>query len=109
MFSDFDAHLVLTRAQRVRTAMFPETLAERETLALSDSQSNVQRLTEPSHLLNNAIVHLINYQDDAELAKRAMPELIKLLTDDDQVISYMLIYHTLIRMRSKKFFKNVFI
>ncbi|XP_053531280.1 junction plakoglobin [Ictalurus punctatus] len=84
--ADFDAQLVLTRAQRVRAAMFPETLAERETLALSDSQSNVQRLTEPSHLLNNAIVHLINYQDDAELAKRAMPELIKLLTDDDQVV-----------------------
>lgn len=70
--------------------MFPETLAERETLALSDSQSNVQRLTEPSHLLNNAIVHLINYQDDAELAKRAMPELIKLLTDDDQVYANQL-------------------
>ncbi|KAF4073508.1 hypothetical protein AMELA_G00243910 [Ameiurus melas] len=84
--ADFEAQLVLTRAQRVRVAMFPETLAERETLALSDSQSNVQRLTEPSHLLNNAIVHLINYQDDAELAKRAMPELIKLLTDDDQVV-----------------------
>lgn len=78
--------MVLTRAQRVRAAMFPETLAEREALAHSDSQSNVQRLTEPSHLLNNAIVHLINYQDDAELAKRAMPELIKLLTDDDQVL-----------------------
>ncbi|XP_053349472.1 junction plakoglobin-like isoform X2 [Clarias gariepinus] len=84
--ADFDAQLVLTRAQRVRAAMFPETLAERETLATSDSQSNVQRLTEPSHLLNKAIVHLINYQDDAELAKRAMPELIKLLTDDDQVV-----------------------
>lgn len=70
--------------------MFPETLADRETLAPSDSQSNVQRLTEPSHLLNNAIVHLINYQDDAELAKRAMPELIKLLTDDDQVYTNQL-------------------
>lgn len=88
--SDFDAQLVLTRAQRVRAAMFPETLAEHETLTLSDSLSNVQRLTEPSHLLNNAIVHLINYQDDAELAKRAMPELIKLLTDDDQVYTNQL-------------------
>ncbi|KAI5609474.1 junction plakoglobin [Silurus asotus] len=84
--ADFDTQLVLTRTQRVRAAMFPETSAERETLARSDSQSNVQRLTEPSHLLNNAIVHLINYQDDAELAKRAVPELIKLLTDDDQVV-----------------------
>ena len=48
-------------------------------------QTNVQRLAEPSQLLKNAIVHLINYQDDAELATRAVPELTKLLGDDDQV------------------------
>lgn len=49
-------------------------------------QSNVQRLAEPSQLLKTAIVHLINYQDDAELATRAVPELTKLLADDDPVL-----------------------
>ena len=86
---DLDAQFSLTRAQRVRAAMFPETLVEGEAaLAVQpepDQQSNVQRLAEPSHLLKTAIVHLINYQDDAELATRAVPELTKLLGDDDPV------------------------
>lgn len=47
--------------------------------------TNVQRLAEPSQMLKTAIVHLINYQDDAELATRAVPELTKLLNDEDQV------------------------
>ena len=88
--ADMDAQYTLTRAQRVRAAMFPETLAEGEA-ALSSTQgepgqqTNVQRLAEPSQLLKTAIVHLINYQDDADLATRAVPELTKLLADDDQV------------------------
>lgn len=69
--------------------MFPETLVEGEAAmpVQSDStqQSNVQRLAEPSQLLKTAIVHLINYQDDAELATRAVPELTKLLADEDPV------------------------
>lgn len=69
--------------------MFPETLVEGEAAmpvqADPTQQSNVQRLAEPSHLLKTAIVHLINYQDDAELATRAVPELTKLLADDDPV------------------------
>uniref|UniRef100_A0AAR2KZ63 Junction plakoglobin n=1 Tax=Pygocentrus nattereri TaxID=42514 RepID=A0AAR2KZ63_PYGNA len=80
----------LTRAQRVRAAMFPETLVEGEstlpTQTDPDQQTNVQRLAEPSQLLKTAIVHLINYQDDAELATRAVPELTKLLADEDQVV-----------------------
>uniref|UniRef100_A0A671PHS0 Junction plakoglobin-like n=1 Tax=Sinocyclocheilus anshuiensis TaxID=1608454 RepID=A0A671PHS0_9TELE len=36
--------------------------------------------------LKAAIIHLINYQDDAELATRAIPELTKLLNDEDQVV-----------------------
>lgn len=47
--------------------------------------TNVQRLAEPSQQLKTAIIHLINYQDDAELATRAVPELTKLLNDEDQV------------------------
>lgn len=80
----------LTRAQRVRAAIFPETV-EGSTTILSTTQTdasqmtNVQRLAEPSQMLKAAIIHLINYQDDAELATRAMPELTKLLNDEDQV------------------------
>ena len=69
--------------------MFPETLVEGEAAMPVQSdptqQSNVQRLAEPSQLLKTAIVHLINYQDDAELATRAVPELTKLLGDEDPV------------------------
>lgn len=80
----------MTRAQRVRAAMFPETL-ESGTAILStqtdaSQMTNVQRLAEPSQMLKAAIVHLINYQDDAELATRAVPELTKLLNDEDQVM-----------------------
>uniref|UniRef100_A0A3B3ZF69 Uncharacterized protein n=1 Tax=Periophthalmus magnuspinnatus TaxID=409849 RepID=A0A3B3ZF69_9GOBI len=81
-----DPQLSLTRAQRVRAAMFPETLAPGEGVHSDGAQSHVQRLAEPSQLLKNAIVHLIHYQDDAELATRAVPELTKLLSDDDPVV-----------------------
>lgn len=95
LFSDLDAQYSLTRAQRVRAAMFPETLVEGEAAMPVQSdptqQSNVQRLAEPSQLLKTAIVHLINYQDDAELATRAVPELTKLLADDDPVFFKMTI------------------
>ncbi|XP_068192116.1 junction plakoglobin-like [Antennarius striatus] len=88
--TDLEGQYSLTRAQRVRAAMFPETLVEGEAAMPvqldSTQQSNVQRLAEPSQLLKTAIVHLINYQDDAELATRAVPELTKLLADDDPVV-----------------------
>ncbi|KAG8006637.1 Catenin beta-1, partial [Nibea albiflora] len=78
--TDLDAQYSLTRAQRVRAAMFPETLVEGEAAMPVQSdptqQSNVQRLAEPSQLLKTAIVHLINYQDDAELATRASPAMV---------------------------------
>lgn len=81
----------MTRAQRVRAAMFPETLEEGTTILSTQTDpsqmTNVQRLAEPSQLLKTAIIHLINYQDDAELATRAVPELTKLLNDEDQVMS----------------------
>ncbi|XP_037328133.1 junction plakoglobin a [Pungitius pungitius] len=85
---DVDAHY--TRAQRVRAAMFPETLESGTTIISTQTDpsqmTNVQRLAEPSQMLKTAIVHLINYQDDAELATRAVPELTKLLNDEDQVV-----------------------
>lgn len=69
--------------------MFPETLELGSTMLSiptdPSEMTNVQRLAEPSQMLKMAIIHLINYQDDAELATRAVPELTKLLNDEDQV------------------------
>ncbi|MEQ2193911.1 hypothetical protein XENOCAPTIV_017619 [Xenoophorus captivus] len=69
--------------------MFPESLEEGTTILSTQTDqsqmTNVQRLAEPSQMLKTAIVHLINYQDDAELATRAIPELTKLLNDEDQL------------------------
>lgn len=80
---------ITTRSHRVRAAMFPETLESGSTMLSTPKDpaemTNVQRLAEPSQMLKTAIVHLINYQDDAELATRAVPELTKLLNDEDQV------------------------
>ncbi|KAM3865289.1 junction plakoglobin a [Diretmus argenteus] len=88
--ADLEAQFTLTRAQRLRAAMFPETLGEGMTILSTQTDpsqmTNVQRLAEPSQLLKTAIIHLINYQDDAELATRAVPELTKLLNDEDQVV-----------------------
>ncbi|XP_001647517.3 catenin beta [Nematostella vectensis] len=81
---------VSTRSQRIRQAMFPETLEEGAQIPStqfdSTSSTAVQRLAEPSLMLKQAVVNLINYQDDADLATRAIPELAKLLNDDDQVV-----------------------
>ncbi|KAA0710279.1 Catenin beta-1 [Triplophysa tibetana] len=87
---DMDGQYAMTRAQRVRAAMFPETLDESMQITSTQFDSahptNVQRLAEPSQMLKHAVVNLINYQDDAELATRAIPELTKLLNDEDQVV-----------------------
>lgn len=79
-----------TRSQRVRAAMFPETMDEGMEIPSTQFDPNqatsVQRLAEPSQMLKHAVVNLINYQDDADLATRAIPELIKLLNDEDLVV-----------------------
>ena len=90
LISDMNQQLNQTRSQRVRAAMFPETLEEGieiPSTQLDPTQPTaVQRLAEPSQMLKHAVVNLINYQDDADLATRAIPELIKLLNDEDQVV-----------------------
>ncbi|XP_032802467.1 catenin beta-1-like isoform X1 [Petromyzon marinus] len=87
---DAESHFASTRAQRIRAAMFPETLEEGaqapSTQFDAEQPTNVQRLAEPSQMLKQAVVNLINYQDDAEVATRAIPELTKLLNDDDPVV-----------------------
>ena len=86
-----ETQYAMTRAQRVRAAMFPESLEAGTTILSTQTEqsqmTNVQRLAEPSQLLKTAIIHLIIYQDDAELATRAVPELTKLLNDEDQVMA----------------------
>lgn len=72
--SDMNQQLSQTRSQRVRAAMFPETLEEGieiPSTQLDPAQPTaVQRLAEPSQMLKHAVVNLINYQDDADLATR---------------------------------------
>ena len=89
-FDEMQHQLSQTRSERVRAAMFPETLDEGMEIPstqLEPSQPTaVQRLAEPSQMLKTAVVNLIHYQDDADLATRAIPELIKLLNDVDQVV-----------------------
>lgn len=76
------------RAHRIRTAMFPESIDENEELNTNpvNSNSSLQRLAEPAQMLKHAVSNLINYRDDAEMAARALPELMKLLNDEDQVV-----------------------
>lgn len=74
LFPDMNQQLSQTRSQRVRAAMFPETLEEGieiPSTQLDPAQPTaVQRLAEPSQMLKHAVVNLINYQDDADLATR---------------------------------------
>jgi len=65
-FSDMNVQLNQTRSQRVRAAMFPETLEEGfqipSTQIHRDQSTAVQRLAEPSQMMKHAVVNLINYQ-----------------------------------------------
>ena len=70
-----------TRSQRVKAAMFLET--QDEGLEIPSTQLDpaqpiaVQSLSEPSQMLKHAMVNLITYHDDADLATRAIHELIR--------------------------------
>lgn len=90
---DMNTQLNQTRSQRVRAAMFPETVEEGMNIPSTqfDPQqaTAVQRLSEPSQMLKHAVSNLVNYQDDADLATHAIPELISLLNDEDNhVVSH---------------------
>lgn len=86
-----------TRSQRIRAAMFPESLEDygyqHPQNGNGQSSSNngmrptaVQKLSQPTNKLKTAIVHLINYQEDADVTIKAIPELIKLLNDDERPV-----------------------
>lgn len=63
---DMNQQLNQTRSQRVRAAMFPETLEEGMEIPSTQfdptQPTAVQRLSEPSQMLKHAVVNLINYQ-----------------------------------------------
>lgn len=66
LFVAMNQELNQTRSQRIRAAMFPETLEEGiqipSTQIHPDQPTAVQRLSEPSQMLKHAVVNLINYQ-----------------------------------------------
>ena len=63
---EMNQQLNQTRSQRVRAAMFPETLEEGiqipSTQIHPDQPTAVQRLADPLQMLKHAVVNLINYQ-----------------------------------------------
>ena len=63
---EMNQQLNQTRSNRVRAALFPETLEEGvqipSTQVNPEQPTAVQRLTEPSQMLKCAVVNLINYQ-----------------------------------------------
>lgn len=65
-FVQVNRQLNQTRSQRVRDAMFPETLDEGMQIPQPqlhpDQPTAVQRLSEPSQMLKHAVINLINYQ-----------------------------------------------
>lgn len=88
-FGDMSNHLNQTSTQRVAAAMYPEALdgdLQIPSTQFTGQQTAVQRLSEPSQMLRHAVVNIINYQDDADLASEALPELIKLLNDADNSV-----------------------
>uniref|UniRef100_A0AAR2L7V5 Junction plakoglobin n=1 Tax=Pygocentrus nattereri TaxID=42514 RepID=A0AAR2L7V5_PYGNA len=71
--------------RNIPTLVFHSDLDSNLDSPLSDLDGQYS-LTRAQRVRATAIVHLINYQDDAELATRAVPELTKLLADEDQVV-----------------------
>ena len=75
-----------TGAQRIRPAIFPETLDDGgneqiQLLTRIGKPSAVQRLAAPSQMLKTAVLDQVKYVDDA-IAAQAIPEILKLLNDE---------------------------
>lgn len=89
MFLDIGNQYFSTRGQRVRAAMFPETMDEGTeipaTQLTEEELTAVEKLAEPSQLLKHAVSNIVNYQSDAENAVRIIPDLIRWLQDKDEV------------------------
>lgn len=104
-----NGQLSSTRAQRVRAAIFPEFFGNdssngHESLMINGHGSTVDKLLEPSQLLKNAVIDIINYKEDAEMTEKALPELIRLLTDSDPAVAGQaaLILHSLAKKEASR-------
>ncbi|CAF1250352.1 unnamed protein product [Adineta steineri] len=110
-----NAHLNSTRAQRIRAAIFPEITDDNISNCLTSSPipttqylngqtTAVQKLCESSQLLKNAVADIINYKDDAEITEKALPELLRLINDNDPIIAGQasLVLHTLAKKESSR-------
>jgi len=99
-----EEHYVSTRSERLRQAMYPETMVGGENMAPStqfdNQQTAVQKLTQPSRTLKEAVVNLINFQDDADSAAKVLPELTSILLGPNEEDAEKAV--EMIQMLSKK-------
>lgn len=76
-----------SRADRVRAALFPETVGDPSKIPSlqmhRDVPTAIQFLSPPCLELRDAIADIINYQLDADFAQKFIPEIVKLLGDPD--------------------------
>lgn len=98
-----------TPSQRIRAAMFPETIEEGMNIPPTqfDPQQQQQQQQQPPNIqrgvsgemYKHAVANLINYQDEANLVTHVIPELIKLLNDEntDTVSHAAMVAHQLSR------------
>ena len=83
---------VNSQSERMRNTIFSEPIVARDvmtpvqTTQFNNQQSSTQKVSQPSQTLKDAVVNLMNYQDDAEVAAKVMPDLQGLLNDDDKDI-----------------------
>lgn len=89
--NDMGPHMGQGRQHPMHPQMFPEAMDDGIPLTPGNGAKlmpdvGMGQAPEPSQMLKHAVVNLINYQDDAAIAQCAIPELTKLLTDEDQVV-----------------------
>ena len=68
IFPELGKRLIGTRGDRLRDAMFPETMMTDGPIPstqFSENQTSVQKLAEPSRVLKQTVVNLINFQVSA--------------------------------------------
>jgi len=83
---------VNTQGERIRNTIFSEPMVARDVITpvqnnqFNNQQTSTQKVSQPSQTLKDAVVNLMNYQDDADVAAKVMPDLQGLLNDDDKDI-----------------------
>lgn len=89
-FSEMGESYEQLRSDRIRAAMFPmyANIMNGTATGTVHRSSIVEKLTEPSQLLTTAVVELLSLQDESELTTKAIPELVKLLADTDEVFTF---------------------